>query len=121
MSDQKKPARIDISNKHISQQFLKMSNKKLAVIGGGAAGINTAWFCEEFYHIDIFEKSSRLFGHVNTLSKGDNYIIDMGAEFITDAYLYCTQIHKYFNIKLIPTNGSYYYENLDNNFIFYPQ
>eukprot|EP01084_Bolivina_argentea_P295074 507903_1 len=110
-----------LSNDQISRRFLTQSKQKLAVIGGGAAGINTAWFCEEFYDVDIFEKSSRLFGHVITLSLDDNCIIDMGTEFITDAYLYCTQIHKYFNIKLIPTNGSYYYENLDNNFIFYPQ
>eukprot|EP01084_Bolivina_argentea_P085074 153786_1 len=104
-----------------------MASKKLkiAIIGGGASGINTAWFCEEFYDIHIFEKSTRLFGDVNSVSINDsngnsNGIIDIGAEFISDAYLYTKQIHKHFNIELDASDNSYYYHDLQNEMIFSP-
>ena len=43
---------------------------KIAIIGGGAAGITTAYLLDhEDYNVTVFEKESILGGHIRTLNK----------------------------------------------------
>src|SRR4051812_20291201 len=58
---------------------------RVAVIGGGGAGVTTAWLLEQNYDVTLYEKADRLGGDANTVSvtlKGKAYPIDAGFEFI---------------------------------------
>tara|TARA_R110002110_G_scaffold404606_1_gene623174 strand:- start:214234 stop:215568 length:1335 start_codon:yes stop_codon:yes gene_type:complete len=57
---------------------------KVAVIGGGAAGVNTAFLTEEAHDVTIYEAGTSVGGHVKTdLVKvaGQTAVIDAGAEY----------------------------------------
>ena len=41
---------------------------KIAVIGGGAAGLTTAWLLDEVHDVTLYEKDDRLGGHAHTHS-----------------------------------------------------
>ena len=42
---------------------------KIAIVGGGAAGIATAYLLDTFHQISLFEKQPILGGNVRTLNK----------------------------------------------------
>lgn len=61
---------------------------RVAIIGGGGAGLTTAWLLENDYAITLFEKNDRLGGHCYTIQVAhDDYTsnIDTGAEFFSDS------------------------------------
>lgn len=61
--------------------------KKVGIIGGGGAGLTTAWLLDETCEVTLFEKKSRLGGHANTIDievEGKTIEIDAGFEFFSD-------------------------------------
>ena len=46
--------------------------EKLAIIGAGISGTPAAYYLQDHYEIDIFEKSDRVGGHANTLDVAEN-------------------------------------------------
>ncbi|NLU72554.1 NAD(P)-binding protein [Streptomyces sp. HNM0575] len=58
--------------------------KRLAIIGAGAAGVATAYFCDSSWSVDLFESRDKIGGHADTVSVTDGdkkYAVDIGAEF----------------------------------------
>ena len=67
-------------------QGAAMNSRKLKVgiIGGGAAGLTTAWLLDHDCDVTLFEKQARLGGHVDTVHvdiQGEQIPIDAGFEF----------------------------------------
>jgi predicted NAD/FAD-binding protein len=67
-----------------------MGRKKVAVIGGGGAGLCTAYLIEEHFDVTIFEALERVGGHADTVevvSKKDGKTViaevDAGADFVS--------------------------------------
>lgn len=61
---------------------------RIAVIGGGGAGLTTAWLLEHEHQVTLYEKEERLGGHAHTINleiAGEQVSIDAGFEFISDA------------------------------------
>ncbi len=42
---------------------------RIAIIGGGASGLITAWLLQHEHQVEVFEKSSILGGHIRTLNR----------------------------------------------------
>src|SRR4051812_36821140 len=60
---------------------------RVAIIGGGAAGLVTAWLLEHDHQGTLYEKEDRLGGHAHTLNLdvgGEAVSIDAGFEFVSD-------------------------------------
>jgi predicted NAD/FAD-binding protein len=58
--------------------------KRLAVVGAGAAGVASAYFCDSAWSVDLFESRDKIGGHADTLTvtEGEErYAVDIGAEF----------------------------------------
>jgi uncharacterized protein len=65
---------------------------KIGIIGGGAAGLVTAWLIEQQYEVVLFEAQNRLGGHVHTIYLTlDKQVIpiEIGFEFFNE-HLYPT-------------------------------
>ena len=64
-----------------------MKRKKIAIIGGGGAGITAAWSLNKKYDVRLFESESNLGGHAYShelnLPEGDAHI-DMGVEYFNE-------------------------------------
>lgn len=61
---------------------------RVAIIGGGAAGLTSTWLLEQDYEVTLFEQQNRLGGHANTIqveADGKTFPIDAGFEFFSDA------------------------------------
>jgi predicted NAD/FAD-binding protein len=60
---------------------------RIAVIGGGAAGLVTAWLLEPVHDVTLFEADPRLGGHARTLTielGGRERTVDVGAHFLSE-------------------------------------
>lgn len=53
--------------------------KRIAVIGGGVAGMVTAWLLESAHDVVLFERNDRLGGHAHTIAGG----YDLAAQFVS--------------------------------------
>jgi predicted NAD/FAD-binding protein len=61
----------------------KLMKQKVAVIGGGVAGITSAFLLQQKFDVTIFEKNSYLGGHTNTIDvKEDNQDLSVDTGFI---------------------------------------
>ncbi|MEX1110558.1 MAG: FAD-dependent oxidoreductase [Chthoniobacterales bacterium] len=49
-----------------------MSRERLAVIGGGIAGLGAAWLLRRRYNVTVFEREQRIGGHSNTVEVDEN-------------------------------------------------
>ena len=49
--------------------YIKLKNKKIAIIGGGISGLSAAYFLANKYNVSLYEKSGNLGGHAITLRK----------------------------------------------------
>jgi predicted NAD/FAD-binding protein len=60
----------------------------IGIIGGGAAGLVSAWLLQEHHRVTIFESQNRLGGHAHTIDvdiDGTTVPIDAGVDFFTQA------------------------------------
>lgn len=59
--------------------------KRLAILGGGAAGVFTAWLLEPHYDVTLYEATATLGGNVRTVSvaaaSGESVVVDLGAQY----------------------------------------
>jgi uncharacterized protein len=90
------------------------ANPRVAIIGGGGAGLTTAWLLENDYEVTLFEWEDHLGGHCYTLPiQHDGVIsyIDTGAEFFSDSlFPYFMNFLKILNVpvnKFVLTNSFY--------------
>jgi predicted NAD/FAD-binding protein len=54
-------------------------NQKIAIIGGGIAGLTAAYLLHEKYDVTLFEKSGRIGGNAYTLTTRDGEEVDIAA------------------------------------------
>lgn len=62
---------------------------KIAIIGGGAAGLTAAWFLEQDHEIHLFEAQEQLGGHAQTAYitfNGQTIPIEVGFEFFSACF-----------------------------------
>jgi len=60
---------------------------KVAVIGGGGAGLACAWLLEETHEVTLFERSDRLGGHLETITveiDGQRRTVDAGVHLFNE-------------------------------------
>ena len=76
---------------------------KIAVIGGGAAGMATAWGLNSKHDVMVYEKSSKIGGHVDTITTDcfeTNHIFDNGfVVFNYETYPILIALLKKFNLQ----------------------
>ncbi|GAA1919365.1 FAD-dependent oxidoreductase [Microbacterium aoyamense] len=66
---------------------------RIAVVGGGAAGLVTAWLLEQEHEVTLFESADRLGGHAHTVEievDGQRLAIDAGFQFFGPGRAYAT-------------------------------
>jgi predicted NAD/FAD-binding protein len=87
---------------------------RIAIIGGGAAGITTAYLLQKNHHVTLFEKEKILGGHVRTLNKNVSthalereLVLDAGVlEFQKDRFTYFHKLMAELGVKLEPCSMS---------------
>ncbi len=60
---------------------MSQNTRSIAVIGSGIAGLSAAWLLHRRHRVTVFERSSRIGGHANTVfvpMKGQRYPVDTG-------------------------------------------
>ncbi|HEX2913188.1 MAG TPA: FAD-dependent oxidoreductase [Chloroflexia bacterium] len=92
---------------------------RVAVIGGGGAGLTSAWLLEERHEVTLYEKETRLGGHAHTLTldvDGKPVNIDGGFEFISDSmFPTFMRFLRYLNVPLAPYQLTVTFFNTHNN------
>jgi len=66
---------------------------RIGIIGGGAAGLATAWLLEQDHDVTVFEKDDRFGGHAHTIDvevDGQALSIDAGFQFFARSTAYAT-------------------------------
>ena len=64
-----------------------MKPQRIAIVGGGAAGVTLAWHLAALHHITVFEAGEHLGGHAFThtlMHEGKLIHADMGVEYFTE-------------------------------------
>ncbi len=64
---------------------------RVGIVGGGAAGLVSAWLLESEHDVTLFEKDDRLGGHAHTTlieAHGERIDVDAGFQFFADASAY---------------------------------
>jgi hypothetical protein len=83
------------------------SDSKIAIVGGGAAGLTVAWFLKKsgFKHVTVLEKSERIGGKCKSLTyKGRSF--DLGANYITSSYTQVRKLAREFGMDMfVETKG----------------
>jgi hypothetical protein len=65
---------------------------RIGVIGGGAAGLATAWLLQDDHQVTLLEKENRLGGHANTVEveiNGSTVPVESGFEFFSEEVYPC--------------------------------
>ena len=86
---------------------------KIAIIGGGAAGMTAAYLLNNSHHVTVFEKQPILGGNIRTLNKNvtnvdlpPNVYIDNGViEFQQDRFIYFHKLMKKLGVQTEPIRG----------------
>ena len=66
---------------------------RIGIVGGGAAGLATAWLLEQRHDVTLFEKDDRLGGHAHTVDievDGQTLAVDAGFQFFGRSAAYAT-------------------------------
>jgi predicted NAD/FAD-binding protein len=66
---------------------------RVGIVGGGAAGLVSAWLLDEQHEVALFEKDDRLGGHAHTISveaDGQRVDVDAGFQFFAPGSAYAT-------------------------------
>ncbi|MFK4835535.1 FAD-dependent oxidoreductase [Microbacterium sp. ZW T2_14] len=66
---------------------------RIGIIGGGAAGLATAWLLERDHDVTLFEQDDRLGGHAHTVDiqvDGQTLAVDSGFQFFAPSAAYAT-------------------------------
>ena len=66
---------------------------RIGIIGGGAAGLATAWLLEQDHDVTLFEKDERFGGHAHTIDievDGRTLSVDAGFQFFARTAAYAT-------------------------------
>src|SRR5258708_17472093 len=61
---------------------------RIGIVGGGAAGLTTAWLLSDEHEVVLFEQQDRLGGHAHTIEvalAGERIAVDAGFEFFSGA------------------------------------
>lgn len=53
--------------RHLLPQDAHHSGRRIAIVGGGVAGLSAAWLLSRRHHVTIYEKNGWLGGHANTV------------------------------------------------------
>lgn len=93
----------------VEQVLAKTSNKKVAIIGAGMAGLNAAHtFAKAGYqNFTIFESSNRVGGRMYSTTgvMGNNLITELGGEFIDSIHDDMLNLVSEFNLTLLDTQA----------------
>lgn len=83
-----------------------MERKKICIIGGGCAGLVSAWLLEQEYDVTVVEIQDRLGGHAHTwympTLQGTTVPVEFGAELFNDVMF--THFMQLLKILQIPTS-----------------
>ncbi|KQM83993.1 FAD-dependent oxidoreductase [Agromyces sp. Leaf222] len=66
---------------------------RVAIVGGGAAGLTTAWLLDRQHQVTLFERDDRLGGHADTRTvevDGRPFDVDAGFQFFSPGPAYAT-------------------------------
>ena len=92
-----------------------MSRERLAVIGGGIAGLGAAWLLRKRYDVTIFEREKHIGGHSNTVEvdeQGHRVPIDTGfMVFNKVTYPYLVRLFDELRVPIKPTEMSFSVRN----------
>lgn len=81
---------------------------RIAIIGGGASGLVSAWLLEEKHNITLYEASDRLGGHANSIEiktseNSQPVIVEAGAEFFNKPfYPHFFNLLNHFHVAVTP-------------------
>ena len=88
-----------------------MSKERLAVIGGGIAGLGAAWLLRHRYDVTVFEREKHIGGHSNTVEvdeEGRRVPIDTGfMVFNKVTYPYLVRLFDELRVPIKPTEMSF--------------
>ena len=92
-----------------------MSKERLAVIGGGIAGLGAAWLLRNRYDVTVFERERHIGGHSNTVEVDENgrrVPIDTGfMVFNKVTYPYLVRLFDELRVPIKPTEMSFSVRN----------
>ena len=92
-----------------------MSKERLAVIGGGIAGLGAAWLLRNRYDVTVFERERQIGGHSNTVEVDENgrrVPIDTGfMVFNKVTYPYLVRLFDELRVPIKPTEMSFSVRN----------
>ena len=92
---------------------------KIGIIGGGAAGLLSAWLLENDYEVTLFEQSDRLGGHAHTVSIAVNdqlISVEAGFEFFSRSlFPHFNRLLELLNVAIRPYSLSYCFQNIEKN------
>jgi predicted NAD/FAD-binding protein len=92
-----------------------VSRERLAVIGGGIAGLGTAWLLRNRYEVTVFEREHHIGGHSNTIEVDENgrrVPIDTGfMVFNKVTYPYLVRLFDALRVPIKPTEMSFSVRN----------
>jgi hypothetical protein len=88
-----------------------MDSMRIAVVGSGIAGLSAAWLLSQRHDVTLFEKSSRLGGHANTVEiAAEETSIPVDTGFIVyneQAYPNLTALFQYLDVPTANTNMTF--------------
>ena len=92
-----------------------MSKERLAVVGGGIAGLGAAWLLRNRYDVTVFERERQIGGHSNTVEVDENgrrVPIDTGfMVFNKVTYPYLVRLFDELRVPIKPTEMSFSVRN----------
>jgi uncharacterized protein len=112
---------ISVMNNQKKQ--LKKSGLRIAVVGGGAAGMAASYYLGHKHEVDLFEASPSLGGHVQTVMAGDGdgrkVPVDMGFIVFNDRTYPCfCRFLEDLKVKSAPTDMSFSYSEPHTGFAY---